>query len=309
MSQPVLRPVHWPAPGGVRACVTTRHGGVSLPPFDSLNLGDHVGDSLAAVAANRAALGQALGARPVFLQQVHGTQVQRLDPTTPDATVADACVTTQPGVVCTVMVADCLPVLLTDAQGRTVAAAHAGWRGLAGVDDTAGLSGGGVLESTFKLFKALSLDVHRESAIDFESHKPSAIANTAVSAPQLAATAAAEAAWAQGCVAWLGPCIGPRAFEVGAEVRDAFMATAADPEAVSRCFEPVAGQPGKHLAHLAALARLRLAQLGVTQVHGNDSSDAWCTVAQSSVWFSHRRDTAQGGSTGRMAACVWLDGG
>ncbi len=286
--------------------MTTRHGGVSLPPFGSLNLGDHVGDAPAAVAANRATLGQALGARPVFLQQVHGTHTQRLLADTPNGTVADACATTERGLACTVMVADCLPVLLTDARGRTVAAAHAGWRGLAGVGQPDGL---GVLEIFFKLFRALSLDIDGKFAIKNSIVRAAAVnqAEAAVNTPGTAA-APADPDWARGCVAWLGPCIGPRAFEVGAEVRQAFMASGLPPQAVARCFEPVAGKAGKHRAHLAALARLRLAQLGVGHIHGNDGSDAWCTVAQDSVWFSHRRDTAGGASTGRMAACVWLDG-
>ena len=123
----------WPAPARVRAVCTTRAGGVSVAPFDSLNLGDHVRDDPVAVATNRRALQQAIAARPVFLQQVHGIAVATLDAGTPDATIADAAVTAAPGVACTIMVADCLPVLLTDREGSAVAAAHAGWRGLAGV--------------------------------------------------------------------------------------------------------------------------------------------------------------------------------
>jgi polyphenol oxidase len=148
----------WPAPAHVRALFTTRAGGVSQPPYDSLNLGDHVGDSPQAVAANRATLAQRLNAgqdagpavKPVFFSQVHGTQGVKLDASTPDATVADACLSTQRGVACTIMVADCLPVLLTDEVGTCVAAAHAGWRGLAGHE------GNGVLESVFGSFMAES---------------------------------------------------------------------------------------------------------------------------------------------------------
>ena len=136
----------WPAPARVRAVCTTRAGGVSVAPFDSLNLGDHVRDDPVAVATNRRALQQAIAARPVFLQQVHGIAVATLDAFTPDATVADACVTDVPGAACTIMVADCLPVLLTNRKGTAVAAAHAGWRGLAGE------GGKGVLESVLESF-------------------------------------------------------------------------------------------------------------------------------------------------------------
>ena len=122
----------WPAPPGVRALCTTRAGGVSSGPYASLNLGEHVGDVPADVAANRRRLAQAIGARPVFLAQVHGTSLAVLDDATVDGIAADAACSFQSGIACTVMVADCLPVLLTDAQGRRVAAAHAGWRGLAG---------------------------------------------------------------------------------------------------------------------------------------------------------------------------------
>ena len=140
MSPHLLLP-EWPAPPGVRALCSTRLGGVSQPPWDTFNLGDHVGDDPAAVAANRAAWARALGARPVFLRQVHGTETVRLDPATPDGTEADACVADAPGVACTIMVADCLPILLCDERGIRVGAAHAGWRGLVGQ------GGHGVVES------------------------------------------------------------------------------------------------------------------------------------------------------------------
>ena len=238
----------WPAPAGVRAICTTRTGGVSAAPYDGLNLGDHVGDAPARVAANRAIFQQAIGAHPVFLNQVHGTQVVTLDASTPDGTVADACVTDQPGVACTVMVADCLPVLFTTADGCRVAAAHAGWRGLAGQ------GGVGILEATAKRLQANDI------------------------------------------LAWLGPCIGPQAFEVGDEVRAAFTAT--DAEAAD-CFKPLT--QGKWLADLAALARLRLRALGISQIYGNDSSAAWCTVGNASRFFSYRRDRV----TGRFCASIW----
>ena len=121
----------WPLPAGVRSLCTTRDGGVSVGACQSLNLGGHVGDDPASVRINRARLEAALGAHPVFLQQVHGTGLLPLDGGTADGAAADACTTTERGVACTIMVADCLPVLFTDAAGARVAAAHAGWRGLA----------------------------------------------------------------------------------------------------------------------------------------------------------------------------------
>jgi YfiH family protein len=249
----------WPAPPGVRALCTTREGGVSAAPFNSFNLGDHVGDDPAAVQANRAALAQAIGTRPVFLRQVHGTQVAHLDADTSDGTEADACISTRPGVACTIMVADCLPVLLAHRSGRVVAAAHAGWRGLAD----------GVLETVFERFWPLA---QAEQAL-----------------------AATET------IAWLGPCIGPQAFEVGPEVRAAFCDCDAGAAA---CFVAIGG--GKYLADLAGLARLRLARLGVTVIYGNDGSAPWCTVGNAARFFSHRRDTRALGGSGRFAACVWL---
>ena len=253
----------WPAPAGVRAVCSTRAGGASLPPYDSFNLGDHVGDSPAAVAANRAAYASACGAHPVFLQQVHGSHTVLLDKATPDGTQADACVATQRGLACTIMVADCLPVLLCASDGSAVAAAHAGWRGLAGdVQD----GGQGVLEQVLERF-------WREARVprSFVAIKT---------------------------IAWLGPCIGPKAFEVGPEVKAAFEAEDAGAAAM---FSPHG--EGKWLANLPGLARRRLAAQGVTQVYGNDGSDAWCTVANPSRFFSHRRDRL----SGRFAASVWLD--
>lgn len=258
----------WPAPPSVRAVFTTRQGGVSAAPFDSFNLGDHVGDAPAAVVANRDRLHQALGAQPVFMRQVHGVRTADLDAWSPDGaeTVADACSTARSGLACTVMVADCLPVLLTDTEGRWVAAAHAGWRGLAGVGD--GPAGQGVIESVMA-------DLRRRAA---------------------AAGAAHTTRW----LAWLGPCIGPSAFEVGAEVREAFVAH--DP-AANACFS---GQGvGPLLADLPGLARQRLLRLGVDAIWGNNGAPPWCTVTQASAFFSHRRDARRLGSTGRMAACIW----
>lgn len=255
----------WPAPAGVHAVCTTRAGGHSVAPYDSLNLGDHVGDDPAAVAANRRTLAQALGARPVFLRQVHGWHVAALDAATADGTEADACCTTERGVACTIMVADCLPVLLAHRSGAVVAAAHAGWRGLAGE------SGQGVIESVFERFRAL--------------------------APAQRAQVATET------IAWLGPCIGPSAFEVGPEVRAAFVEQDAQAAALFRAHPQ---REGKWLADLSGLARLRLRALGITEVYGNDGSAEWCTVSDASRFFSHRRDAVALGGSGRLAACIFI---
>jgi hypothetical protein len=222
-----------------------------------------VGDAAHAVAANRQAFQTAIGERPVFLEQVHGTRFVQLSGDEPDGTQADACAATQAGVACTIMVADCLPLLFTNEAGTAVAAAHAGWRGLAQ----------GVLESTLVQFASL----------------------------------AGEAGGA--VLAWLGPCIGPTAFEVGDEVKAAFVQGGMTGDvqggmwgdaAATQLFKPHA--PGKWMADLQGLARLRLQRAGVTRIHGNDGSAPWCTVGNPSRFFSHRRD----GISGRLAASIWL---
>ena len=254
----------WPVPPWVRAVCTTRSGGVSGSPWDGMNLGDHVGDDPAAVHANRDRLAAYLQAQPVFLQQVHGHTVVNLAQAEGAAPlVADACITCEPGIACTVMVADCLPVLLANTEGSAVAAAHAGWRGLAGA------GGHGVIEASLAALEAL-----RNGSV-------------------------------KSLVAWLGPCIGPRAFEVGDEVRQAFVATSATASAMF----VATGEAGKWWCNLSGLARQRLQALGLEHIYGNDGSDTWCTVRNPSRFFSHRRDTAVCGGSGRFAACVWIDDG
>ena len=255
----------WPTHARVHTLMTHRQGGVSAAPWDSMNLGDHVGDQPTDVEINRKRLAAQIGQRPVFLQQVHGVASVQLNATSHQGLVADACWSQDPGVACTIMVADCLPILLADAAGRWVAAAHAGWRGLAGPGVSASSKGQGVLESLWSDIQRAGRDV-------------------------------------SDVMAWLGPCIGPQSFEVGPEVRAAF--DDGTPE-VQALFQPAAD--GKFMADLAGLARVRLQALGVTRVFGNDSSLPWCTVSNSALFFSHRRDSRRLGQSGRMAACIWLD--
>lgn len=236
----------WPARAAIRAVFTLRAGGVSRPPFDTLNVAAHVGDDPRAVAENRALLRDSLGlpAEPAWLEQVHGHRVVDLDgPTSFDPLgPADAAVSRRAGRICAIQVADCMPVLVAAADGSAVGAAHAGWRGLAG----------GVLEETVLAMR----------------------------------TPAAE------LLAWLGPAIGQANFEVGEEVRDAFLR--AD-EGASSAF--AVNPRGRWQCDLYGLARRRLAALGVTRIHGG----GWCTYAEAGHFFSYRRE----GRCGRMAALIW----
>lgn len=241
----------WPAPRNVHAVVTTRAGGVSAPPWDSLNLGMHVGDDPAHVRSNRERLLQSLQgiaacASPQWLNQVHGICVVEAEPDAvrrvmhvPDA---DAVTTTKPGLPCVVMTADCLPVFFCDRRGDRVAVAHAGWRGLCD----------GILEATLQSFP-----------------DPSQV------------------------MAWLGPAIGPDAFEVGSEVRAAFLAQ--NPQAAG-AFR-ASPNAGRWLANIYGLARLRLERAGVGAIYGG----GLCTVRDPARFFSYRRD----GQTGRMASVIW----
>ena len=233
----------WPAPANVRALVTTRAGGVSNGPCASMNLATHVGDDPAAVAENRCRLRTHLPAEPVWLNQVHGRRVVDAAGAAPGIE-ADAAFSHAKRVVCVVQTADCLPVLLCDEAGTVVAAAHAGWRGLAG----------GVVEAAVK-----AMDV-----------APGRL------------------------MAWLGPAIGPQAFEVGAEVRETFLAHAAE---AANAF--VANENGKWLADLYRLAGQRLNALGVSRVFGG----GFCTYSEAARFYSFRRDKA----TGRMASLIWLE--
>ncbi len=233
----------WPAPAHVKALQTTRVGGASKAPYDSLNLGDHVGDDPLKVAANRQLLSPYVPTEPLWLNQVHGIAVVDAAKASclPDA---DASFTRANNAVCATMTADCLPVLLCDEAGTVVSAVHAGWRGLCD----------GVIEA-------------------------------AIAAMQVQP---------QSLMAWLGPAIGPNAFEVGAKVRAAFMSH--DKEA-DLAFRPIADD--KWLGDIYLLARQRLHKLGIENVYGG----GLCTYTDQTRFFSFRRD----GATGRMASLIWLD--
>ncbi len=232
----------WPAPFNVKAMQTTRRGGVSNAPYDTLNLGLHVGDSAMAVEQNRMRLSHFFPGEPVWLEQVHGTMVADAD-SAACFPRADACIGRRG--VCVVMTADCLPILLCDMAGTVVGAVHAGWRGLAA----------GIIEAT-----VASMNVAPENLI-----------------------------------AWLGPAISQPAFEVGEEVRAAFVDL--DNEANSAF---ISGAPGKYYADIYRLARRRLNVLGVRDVYGGNR----CTYRETEQFFSYRRD----GATGRMGTFIWLQG-
>ncbi|MEA5098539.1 MAG: peptidoglycan editing factor PgeF [Burkholderiaceae bacterium] len=243
----------WPGlPTNVGALQTVRSGGASAAPYDDgttgghgFNLALHVGDDPQQVRQNRALLRALLPAEPAWLTQTHSTTVVDAASAT-NAPEADASVTTERGVVCVVMTADCLPVLLCDARGTLVAAAHAGWRGLAD----------GVLQATVEAMRA-------KGAADI--------------------------------LAWFGPAIGPQAFEVGDDVRQAFAAGGIDP---ADGFAPIDGNSGKYLGDMTALARAALAGVGVSRIAGG----GLCTVTDWRRFYSFRRDDI----TGRMASLIWL---
>lgn len=235
----------WPAPDSIRAFTTTRNGpGVSALPFYRFNLGARCGDADEAVRQNRKALVSDYGlpSNPQWLHQVHGTDVARIDNPFQAEPLADASVTSKRQQVLAVLTADCLPVLFCNAAGTEIAAAHAGWRGLAA----------GVLEETVAAMH---------------------------SAPETV-------------MAWLGPAAGAERYEIGEEVRQAFLA--ADAQAVS-AFTPT--RPGHFLIDLYALARIRLQKTGLASIHGG----GFCTLSDIR-FYSHRREQR----TGRMATVIWM---
>jgi len=249
----IIKPT-WPAPSSTYALVTTRQGGVSSSPYDTLNLGDHVGDDPARVLSNRQALRKYLPAEPIWLKQTHSIQVS-----TPASRSqfpsrhyeADAAVTNIPDEVLVIMTADCLPVLLSNGDGKVIGAAHAGWRGLCD----------GVLENTVSEMLKLS---HQSSVDDF--------------------------------IAWMGPAIGPKSFEVGEDVVGRFQECGLHD--MKQCFLPIPDKPGKYLANLYRLAQDRLKRAGVNHTFGGNL----CTVLDKEQFFSYRRD----GVTGRFASLIWM---
>ena len=238
---------NWQAPKNIKALTTVRSGGVSLPPFDSFNLGDHVCDDPKAVQQNRSLLVDKfdLPHQPPFLTQTHSTKVIEL-PFTGSNVEADAVYTQQANQVCLVMTADCLPVLFFNKEGTEVAAAHAGWRGLCD----------GILEETVAKFKCPTSDI----------------------------------------IAWLGPAIGPTAFQVGEEIIEQFCAFDSN---AKLAFIPDLTTSGKFLGNLYQLATQRLNKLGITEISGGGH----CTYTEQDKFFSYRRDK----KTGRMASLIWIE--
>ncbi len=232
----------WFAPKNVNIAFTDRHGGVSQPPYSSLNLGLHVGDVQEDVLANRALLKERLNlpSEPVWLEQVHGIDV--IDACSASTNKADGSYSHHAGKVCVVMTADCLPVLLCNKAGTEVAALHAGWRGLCN----------GVIEAGVEKFQSK----------------------------------------AEKLIAYLGPAIGPNVFEVGAEVREAFLGQ--NPQANAH----FKSSGEKYFADIYSLAIQRLNQLGISEVY----SASECTVSNSN-YFSYRRNN----QTGRQASLIWLN--
>lgn len=250
MPSPAWLDADWPAPPGIRAVTSLRCGdGVSKPPFERLNLGMNSGDEPADVLENRRRLRAWLDLpdEPAWLRQVHGTAVVRLHANpfaqAAEGAQADASVTSDPGIVLAILTADCLPVVFAAVDGSEIAAAHAGWRGLAA----------GVLE----------------------------------------ATVAAMATPPSRLRAWLGPAAGPKHYEIGAEVRAAFIARDAGAD---EAFRPT--RPGHWHVDLYALARRRLEAAGVHDIHGG----GLCTIDDPARFYSHRRD----GRSGRMVTLAWI---
>jgi YfiH family protein len=233
----------WPAPVNVHAAVTLRTGGVSQGNYASLNPAQHVGDDPAAVDQNRRIIKEmlALPSEPVWLNQIHSNVAVEAIPGMA-LTQADASYSTQAGVVCAVMTADCLPLLVCSQNGMEIAAIHAGWRGL--LD--------GVIDNTVAILR------HKELMV------------------------------------WLGPAIGPEQFEVGEEVRAAFVAKSSD---YASGFKPI--NQNKWLADIYHLARINLAKLNISDVYGG----GFCTVTDQERFYSYRRDR----HTGRMTALIWRD--
>ena len=253
---------------GVRMHLSFRSGGVSKAPYDSMNLGLHVGDDPHLVQVNRDIFQEHLGVPAVFMDQKHGIDILEIGPSSPRGLCADAAFTTQAGVACTMMVADCMPLLLADERGRMVGAVHVGWRGLVGLGEKSTLLSQSVVENAHRVIS---------SSLAQTFDQPTSR-----------------------LYAWLGPCIGPTTFEVSEEVVAAF--TQKDPLYL-QAFQPHRLHKNKWLADLPHLVRLQLKGLGVCDIWGNDGSSQWCTVSRPDLYFSHRRDRV----SGRFAASIWLE--
>ncbi|MDF3054842.1 MAG: multi-copper polyphenol oxidoreductase, laccase [Gammaproteobacteria bacterium] len=237
---------HWPAPNNISAYTTLRFNGHSKPPFDSFNLSTREPADSQDALANRQQLKSELELTtdPFWISQTHGTHAIQADACTEINPEADASYTSRPNTVCTVLTADCLPLLVCSKAGTEVAAIHAGWKGLQA----------GVIESTFSKLT----------------------------------TPPGE------CLVWLGPAIGPNAFEVGDDVRQLFLTVDAEAE---QAFKMI--RPNKWLCDIYTIARQRLAKIGVKNVYGGEH----CTYSEADRFYSFRRDK---GLTGRMASLIWI---
>jgi YfiH family protein len=255
LPRPTYIQPNWPAPNNVKAFTSCRSGGFSQPPYDSLNIAQHVGDDKGLVNKNRQILPNYQNF--IWLNQTHSNICVDLDKngTVEDTPLqADACFSTQKSQVCAVMTADCLPILLCDHQGSCVAAVHAGWRGLAD----------GVIENT--------------------------VAKMPVNTKTL--------------MAWMGPAISQRHFEVGKEIKETFIDY---PQAFSDNNHTT---ENKYFANLYHIAKQKLFSLGITQIFGGE----YCTYQQADLFFSHRRVTHQASNganpiatTGRMVSAIYID--
>ncbi len=244
----------WNKPQRIKTLCTTRKGGISRHPFNSLNLGLNAGDDPSVVIQNRSIVRSNLPTEPIWLKQVHGVAVST--PVTRVSSAgkvieADASVSNIPNEVLIILTADCMPVLFTSRNGDVVGAAHAGWRGLSS----------GVLENTIQEMCNLSPGLMTKDIL-----------------------------------VWMGPAIGPSAFEVGEDVLQAFAGYAQS--TLSRAFRPIVGSPGKYFVDLYLLARDRLQTLGIEEITGG----GLCTFTDQENFFSYRRD----GITGRFASLIWI---
>jgi hypothetical protein len=291
----------WPAPPNIRALQTTRQGGASIAPYDSFNLGSHVGDNPLMVARNRMSLNTLLPSEPVWLEQVHGTLVANAD-MADCRPQADACIARHRAAVCVIMTADCLPLLLCDTQGSVVGAAHAGWKGLAA----------GVIEATVQAMNAdpknfmawMGPAISRDAFEVGEEVRAIFVEND----PQAASAFAPSPLRGEG-EKWLD--MTRRCGASGAGMAASHPLPQAAGSAITSDLASVVGLPSRMasgsisnvsrvwLADIYALARLRLNALGITQIYGG----GYCTYREREKFFSYRRD----GVTGRMGTFIWLE--